>query len=258
MKPIRRIFYLLLFSTFFLKGLFAEENSKQQVPPGLDALIWEQGQIENEGYRLAEAEAYDAAIAKYHEALAPQFILQERDKCHPLAGIMNVHRLQGKFDEAFQESQWFLKINPNKEEYKDNQLELKALADAQSEKSNQPVFVYIQYLRDKYKNLFPPIKYDGNYVPILASKIIFCYGWIGDADGGIAFIDQILKYFEQKDLKKYGKARWGRGDNAYYMIKLGFEQDKKEGFKGCLDAKPGEVCMGRATQALIQSDYFPW
>ncbi|HOW87345.1 MAG TPA: hypothetical protein PKV84_01640 [Candidatus Omnitrophota bacterium] len=253
-----RVFFLLLFFLFLPTILFADGNNQQQVPPGLNALVWEQGQIELEAYQLAKAGAYDAAIAKYHEALAPRFIYQEDRKCLPLYGIMNVHRLQGKFDQALQEQKWFLKMNPKKEEYKDDYLELKALAEAQRTKSSDPVRAYIQYLRDKYKDMLPPYKYVAVYVPIITSKIIFCYSWVGDADGGSAFIDGILKYFEQRDLKKYGKVRWGKGDNAYYKIKQAFEQDKAEGFKGCLDSKPGDACMGRATKALIQSNYFPW
>ena len=44
----------------------------------------------------------------------------------------------------------------------------------------------------------------------------------------------------------------------YLKVREAFEKDKAEGFKGCVGAKPGEACMGRATKTLIQSDYFPW
>jgi len=44
----------------------------------------------------------------------------------------------------------------------------------------------------------------------------------------------------------------------YLKVREAFEQDKAAGFKGCANQKPGEVCMGHATKALIDSDYFPW
>ncbi|MFA7255270.1 MAG: hypothetical protein WC133_04125 [Candidatus Omnitrophota bacterium] len=258
MKLILRALCFILISNLVLNRGFSGADVAKDVPPGLNAIIWEQGAIENEGFRLAEEGFYDAAIAKYHEALAPRFIQEEGDRCHPLYGIMNVHRLQGKFDEALQEARWFLKINPKKEEYKDNQLELKALLEAQNTKLKIPIFQYVVYLFGKYKKLLPPIKYDGNYVPIIASRIIFCYGWSGDADRGIAFLDKIINYFASGKAGRRAKERAFTMRNPYFVIRQAFEQDKKEGFKGCLESKPGDACMGRAIKALIQSDYFPW
>ncbi len=103
--------------------------------------------------------------------------------------------------------------------------------------------------------MLPPKAYVSVYIPIITSKIIYLYDYIGDADGGIAFCDEVLKYWEKKS--GYNLHRPGSKE-PYFLVRQAFKQDKEEGFKGCLDAKPGEVCMGRAAKAVIQSDYFPW
>jgi hypothetical protein len=63
-----------------------------------------------------------------------------------------------------------------------------------------------------------------------------------------------------QDLRNKRQAEWHDYKFAYEYLKIreAFEQDKSEGRKSCVGAKTGEVCMGRATKALIQSDYFPW
>ncbi len=247
------VFVFLFFISFHL---FAEDQkNSQQAPPGLDGRVWQRESLIMEGNRLAEAGFYDRAIEKYKAAIAPQFIENELDKTSFYGQMLSLHRLQGKFREAFSELQWFMKINPKGDGWIDDKLQLEALIKANDTKSGVPVQNYIQLLRDKYRRILPPISYDGNYVPIVASRIIFCYGWIGDADGGIAFTDEIIRYLE----KKFGQDLHRPGNrNQYFLIREAFEQDKKEGFKGCLDAKPGDACMGRATKALIQSKYFPW
>ena len=257
MKMIVKTSHLLLI-LIFSGNLFAAEESKNQVPSGLDARVWEQEIILSEAHRLAEKGFYDQAIEKYRESLAPRFIKSEIDKSGFYDGVLRVYRLQGKFREAFNELQWFMKINPKGDGWVDDKLQLEALIKAGDMRSNQPVHDYIKYLREKYKNMLPPVSYDGNYAPIVVSKIIFCYSRIGNADGGIAFMDEIINYFASGKVGKRAEERAFTTRNPYFVIRQAFEQDKKEGFKGCLDAKPGEACMGRATKALIQSDYFPW
>jgi hypothetical protein len=245
----------LIFLFLLSPSVFAADKDTNQIPPGLNERVWARESLIIEGNRLVKAGFYEQAVLKYNEAISPQYIKSERDKTSFYGRMLSLHRLQGKFREAFNELQWFMKINPKGDGWMDDKLQLEALIKAGDTKSNQPVHDYIKYLRRKYKNMLPPDKYDGNYVPIVVSKIIFCYGWIGDADGGIVFMDEILNYWE----KKSGQNLHRPGNkNQYYLIRQAFEQDKQEGFKGCLDAKPGDACMGRATKALIQSDYFPW
>jgi tetratricopeptide (TPR) repeat protein len=249
------LLFFLIANTLFLSCLLANGVDKQDLSFQSVAVIGGRVQLERKGDRLVEQGLYEDAINKYQEALTPQFIKREEDKCQPLARIRHVHRLQGKYRDALNEMDWFIHQNPKKEEYINDKLELEALCKAQNTHLEQPVFEYIKYLREKYKKLLPPIKYDGNYAPIITSKIIYLYDHIGDVEKGIAFCDEILKYMEKKsgqNLHRLGNK------NQYFLIRQAFEQDKAEGFKGCLEAKPGEACMGRATKALIQSDYFPW
>ena len=254
MKLIPRMFYFLL-AFVFSTNLFASEKAGGRTPAGLDARVWEQGMILLEGDRLAEGGFYDRAIEKYRESLAPRFIENEMDKSGFFNGALRVHRLQGKYEKALQDLQWFIAVNAKGDGWLDDKMQLEALIRADKEKSKQPIYDCIRYYREKYKNMLPPVTYEGQFISIITSKIIYLYDHIGDADGGIAFCDEILRYWEKKsgqDLHRPGNK------NQYFLIKQAFEQDKKEGFKGCLDAKPGDACMGRATKALIQSDYFPW
>ena len=90
------------------------------------------------------------------------------------------------------------------------------------------------------------------------SNILRLRDTIGDYDAGIKFVDECINYFKKADIEKSGVYKPGRVDNEFVKIREAFEQDKAEGKKGCVGKKPGEVCMGRATKAIIQSDYFPW
>jgi tetratricopeptide (TPR) repeat protein len=248
-----RLFFVLI--PLFLGNLFAGSTSEQQVPPVLNAIVWEQAQIIAEGRRLAAKGVYEAAISKYSEALAPRFIFNESRKSGALWETMRVYRLQGKYDESLKGLQWFIDNNRNSKvkPWLDDKLELEALIKARELKSPQPIYDHIQYLRKKYINELPPKA--GGYSSIIASMLIYLYDHIGDSDAGIELMDGFIRYYAKK---AHIKPEQVGSKNQYLQIKRAFEQDKKEGFKGCLDAKPGDACMGRATKALIQSDYFPW
>jgi tetratricopeptide (TPR) repeat protein len=277
MNPFWIICLLLLH--VFPVGLYADTGNKNSAPQGLNGRIWEQESILLEGDRLFENGFYDQAIAKYHESVAPRFIKSENDKESFYYHMERAHRWRGQLDDALEDLQWAIDHNhmPNiKEELgkpqkpepltvitaKETLYEeiqgIKALMEYKKTGSKAPVHRHIEFLKSRYKNMLPPVDYDGNYAPIVASKIIFCYGWIGDADGGIDFMDEIVNYFTSGKVGKRAVERAFTMRNPYFVIRQAFEQDKIEGFKGCLDAKPGEVCMGRATKALIQSKYFPW
>ncbi|HCM42306.1 MAG TPA: hypothetical protein DIS66_03200, partial [Candidatus Omnitrophica bacterium] len=119
----------------------------------------------------------------------------------------------------------------------------------------------------------PPKGADPWYVAIL----VHVYDALGDYDSGIKLIDDVFLLIASKDPtysrpessahaevlmkeeKASGKSSYSHKiEREYLLIREAFEQDKAEGKKGCVGKKPGEVCLGRATQALIQSDYFPW
>lgn len=174
-------------------------------------------------------------------------MLDGSDRGRPFASIIAVHQKQGEYEQALEELEYLREEHRAHEPYVDWRQEFIALIEARKTRSNQPVYNHILYLKEKYKNSLPPRHYWFGSTQY-TDAIIRLYDHIGDSTGGIAFVDQILAY---KKLRP--KAR-----SEYLKVREAFAQDKKEGFKGCLDAKPGTVCMGRATQALIQSDYFPW
>lgn len=127
-------------------------------------------------------------------------------------------------------------------------------------------------MREKHKNEFPPLGYDSGSGVYQIATILRLYDTIGDHDAGIKFIDEILTFLRGRK-KDRGEAydlydriktveqatscmKVGPKDNPdwhgckflkeYFLVREAFEKDKAESTKG------------RATKALIQSDYFPW
>jgi tetratricopeptide (TPR) repeat protein len=216
------------------------------------AKIVKRAALEQEARMLERQGLYDESFKKYKEAIDPSLLNYDYDAGVAHGGIRRIYLKRREYQLALQELQWHLQRNPEK--YQDDKLELEALIRSQETHSSQPILDYIKFLKNKYKKQTFPFNYNP-YFEEINKTIIRLYDHMGDMDGGIDFCDEILRYWEKKsgqDLHRLGNK------NPYFLIRQAFEQDKKEGFKGCLDAKPGEVCMGRATKALIQSDYFPW
>ena len=138
-----------------------------------------------------------------------------------------------------------------------------------------PIYQLIQQVREENKNALPPNAFTGD-TPWRSGEIIRLYDHIADYDAGISFIDGIVDYLYQKHtplLKRWsvqkpsgshearavGKEkgiRVFRQISEYLKIREAFEQDKREGRPSCVGAR--KPCVGRATKALIESDYFPW
>lgn len=215
-----------------------------------------QTKILRAGDHLAESGRYEEAVTKYKEALAEDLtagfpaVLSEGSA---RSSIIRVLRVQGKYEEAMRDLQWHFDHStvPGGGQLVDERFELEARIKARDMKSPEPIYQHIEYLKNKYKSQLPPS--GGNYSGILASIIIRLFDFVGDQEHGIAFVEGFLQLYKNR-----GPGNPYQPANPYFQIKQAFEQDKDEGFKGCLDAKPGEACMGRATKALIQSDYFSW
>jgi tetratricopeptide (TPR) repeat protein len=214
-----------------------------------------QVKLEDEGRALLKEGLYAAALEKFKQANSPALKLVGYQDTVAEALIRETYQLQGEYEKALENLEPLLRENPRQWNWQNEKMELEALIESQKLSSAKPAYEFIQFMEKKYKGDLPPAKYNLGITTFVTSAIIRCYDQIGDYDGGIKFIDGILNYFKERDLKKYGKLRWGKGDESYYQVKLALGQDKKEGKKGCL-GKAG--CVGRATKALIQSDYFPW
>jgi len=200
--------------------------------------IFRRNEIEDEARRLFKKGFYDEAIQKYREAIQPSLLNNDHEQCYARGKILDIYRHQGKFELALEELQWFFKRNPTKEEYIEKKLLLGALLEAKNTHSSRPIADHIGFLRMQHKNELPPRMY-GPRATLYTGRIIYLYDYIGDTNGGIAFVNGVLSYFSKRKNVEKIKAE-------YLKVKQAFEEDKKQGTKG------------RATQALIQSDYFPW
>ncbi len=214
-----------------------------------------QVKLEDEGRVLLKEGLYAEALKKFEQANNPDLKLVGYQDTVAEALIRESYQLQGEYEKALENLEPLLRENPNQWNWQDEKMELEAFLESQKLNSKEPINKFIQLMKNKHKIDLPPAKYNIGITTLITSTIIRCYDQIGDYDEGIEFIDGVLDYFKKRDLKKYGKLRWGKADEAYYQVKLAFEQDKKEGKMGCI-GKSG--CVGRATKALIQSDYFPW
>lgn len=211
-----------------------------------------QVKLEDEGRTLLKEGLYAAALEKFKKANDPALKLVGYQDTVAEALIRETYQLQGEYEKALRDLEPLLRDSPKQWNWQNEKMELEALIESQKSSSTEPIYEFIQFMKKKYKGDLPPAKYNLGITTFVTSAIIRCYDQIGDYDGGIAFVDEILKYWEKKsgqDLHRPGNK------NQYFLIRQAFEQDKKEGKKGCM-GQPG--CVGRATKALIQSDYFPW
>jgi tetratricopeptide (TPR) repeat protein len=214
-----------------------------------------QDKFEKEGEALLKQGLYDEALQKFKQADDPSLRMKYFQDSYAKGMIRQAYYLMGEYEKSLEALGPLVKMNPTQANWQDEKSELEALIKARDAHTRDPVDLFLEQLKAKYEKWLPPIKYDINVTAGVTSDIIRCYDQIGDYDAGIEFVDGVLDFFKKEDIKKYGKLKWGRADEAYLQVRLAFEQDKKEGKTGCM-GKPG--CVGRATQILIQSNYFPW
>lgn len=221
--------------------------------------IGTQQNLIDEGMKLVDGGHYDEAIEKYETAMAPDLLLKPWDVDPPKLYMSRALKIQGKYQEALDLLNEVMNRIPGaKDGLKEMQrLELQALIKARDKNSPQPIYDHIQYLRKKYKDQLPPKTCIG-YCSNIFSAIARLYDHIGDYDGGITFTDEFIQFYAKRWRVAVNKLEDPHSKNQYYLIKKEFLQDKAEGRKSCINAQPGEACMGRATKALIQSNYFPW
>ncbi len=251
------IFFLAILG--FLSPLYTQVYAENEIFPKDERTqrIFKQEQLIHEGNVYVEQGQFDEALSKYNEALKPSVLNDERDKGNAIYYIEKVYKLQGKYEKALKKLQWSIDQNPNGKGWINEKLELEALIKARDTNSPQPIYDHIEYLKKKYKDQLPPNA--GAYSDTIAAAIIRLYDYIGDHDQGIEFVAGFLKRCadgltckgEERKLAYTPK-------HPLFSIKQAFEQDKTESFKGCINSKPGEVCMGKATKALIQSHNLPW
>ena len=245
---------LILSSTFVFLSSAEEQNSNSSYSASYDEgirKVLKRGNLEKQARLLEKQGLYKEAILKYKESIQDSLLNHEYEASTGHGGIMNIYVKQGKFEDALKELQWFIttNYNPAAKPWLDQQLELESLIKSRDTKSAKPIYDHIQYLREKHKKYLPPKGAD----VIMATPIIRLYDYIGDYDGGIAFVEGFIEFYAKRWRVKPENIG---SKNPYFQVKQAFEADKKEDRKSCF-GKTG-VCMGRATKAPIQSDYFPW
>lgn len=195
-----------------------------------------------EGDRLASSGLYDEAIIKFKESMAPSLLNDPNDEGGGRYGVMKVHIRQKKFEEALKEYQWFIdsyekgpfakdKSGRYLNTVIDRKLELEALIQARDTGTTKPVYDHIAYLKNKYKKDLTGDGFaSGGYATGIIADITHLYDYLGDAESGIAFMNETLGY-----LKKHRLSPSFRFAIAEYeLVKQAFEEDKRTGTKGHL------------------------
>ena len=233
--------------------------------------VYLQYQLEQEGKHLAQNGHYDEAIAKFKEALDPKYINYDFQKAFAIGSIVKILIWQEKYDEAIKRNKWFMEKKVTSYALEQEAL-IQALKEYKNSDDRQVIYNFINRLKKDHEKELPSKGYEQiNGVSTIAN-IIRLYDTIGDSDAGIKFIDEILIFLRDRKKNKaeayavYDRIKTvdqaancmkiGPKDNAdwhgckflsgYLSVREAFEKDKADGTKG------------RATKALIQSDYFPW
>lgn len=235
----------LIILSLFVFGLTSCEWALSKNESDSISKVFSRNAIEKEAKRLAESGYLDEAVLKFREATQPQYITREYQKAYSLGFISDIYRLKGDYDAALRELEWFVEVSPGKKAVPsliERQDQLIALREYQRTENPKPVLDFLDNYKTSHRQNLPPEKYVFSSAEYI-STILRLYDTIGEHDAGIAFIDEILAFFRTG---KAGDPKPGRVDAEYMKVREAFEQDKAQGTKG------------RATKALIQSDYFPW
>jgi len=257
---MKNYFYVAILCGLFLvltNGFFLAHSQDQHVLRDNSEIIREgrlrtkkimaQEKVLRQARRLVKQGEFDSAIAKLEIALEPEYLNREQDKLQPSFQLMKIYQLQGQFNLALQEADKIILIKPNHLYALEHRSEIKAQIQAINTVSAEPLVVWIDAYFAKYVKDIPPHSYN-SFSPAPVGVIIRLYDYIGDYSNGMAFVDRILAY---KKLRRPVRAE-------YEKVKQAFLQDQAEGKKGCLGQVSGQVCVGRATQLLIQSDVLSW
>ena len=266
MKTNRQIVKTFLF--FQLVCIFCADKAFSF---DFDKAVVESVRLVHQAKSLEEQGRYEEALKKYHDALAHELNKYRWEEASARGGIVKVYINMKRYDDALNAMDWFLEENKNPKAALERIKEIKELKKYQKTNDPQGVHEYIKFYRKEYEHFLPPKNWFAGS-DIYISTILRLYDTIGDHDAGIKFIDEILDWTHQTDNDfKHLKGRINDSQQAsecigldkpvkernpdwrackwlreYLLVREAFEKDKAEGTKG------------RATQALIQSDYFPW
>lgn len=213
--------------------------------------------IEKQAKIAVKAGHYEEALRFYRKAANPSLVSAEYQLATAEGGIRKVLRLQGNYRQALDAliASAFSKGEASEAAMLKKQ-ELEALIDFQATRSPKKIIKHIEQIRSDYADFLPPQNYSTAGSDIYISNILQLYDAIEDYDGGIAYIDMCLNYFKSAVEARGEEFVLGGFHNEFLAIRQAFEESKAGMPKICGDG--GKTCIGRATHAIIQSDYFPW
>lgn len=192
-----------------------------------------QATLLHEGHELAEQGLYEEAIAKYKESMKPEYLTKENDKSGGIYGLGEVHKMQGKYEEALKDLEWYMNRNPQKHPgddpgWLDEKLELDALIEYQKTGNAKLIYQHIEHLKkDSFKQVEDP-KLRQNMIYVQKGpKIIRLYDTLGDYESGIRFIDEMIAYAK----RQFGHREVSE-DNEYMKLRRAFEKDRAKGKHG--------------------------
>jgi len=273
---MKRVWVIIMIAVSLLIGVaFLFSAGSVQVKSNAEtdtrfANVYEQEALMKTGRRLIKSGDFEVALEKFNEALSPKYIKTDRDKTEAVSTKRDIYILQGNYQAALKEHQWLFERNPDHDYVIAKQKEILALIEWEKTKDNKLIYDHISFLKDHFRGQIPPEGYSG-YKSTIISTILRLYDTIGDHDAGIAYIDEILSFLRER--------RKAKGDESYVLYDLKSSQEASKcvnrskpnpDYHGCkfmreyllvreaFERDKAEGTKGRATQALIQSDYFPW
>ena len=204
---------------------FAVDKTPQPLPfpkgKDIDRII-KRNNLQQEGRKLAEYGRYEEALDKYRSAMDPSLLNNDGDRSNPLCSIRDIYKYQGKFKEALElNEKEIVPRNPDKDEYVEASMELRALIRSSDMKNYKPIYDYIAYLKDKDgKRRFGPDSH--------VDTMIFLYDYMKDYDSGIMLMEDLIKYHTQHPNANHRSANAKRV-KEYQRVKEAWELDKKTG-----------------------------
>ncbi len=224
------IFWIIfIFSVAVLNCNASEDKSGLSVFPDDEIMqkIMKRCELEHQGHALAEQGRYQEALQKYRLAMDPSLINYDGDGSVSLCCIRNIYKYQGKYQDALElNEKEILPLNPNKDEYVEASMELRALIKSSDTKDFKPIYDYITYLKEKdFKRQFGPDAH--------VATLIFLYNYMRDYESGVTYMDELIKYHTQHPDANHRSAH-AKDVREYQRVKEAWELDKKTGKHGHL------------------------
>ncbi len=227
---MKRLLVMIICSSVLLSTKAYSEDSQLSHDEAINKII-KRNALESQGRTLAKHGFYDKALLKYKAAQDPALLNYDYEK--PELPIILIYIRQGKYDEAMAIVSENLKKRPDNTEVIREYKELTALIQARNEKSNKPIYEYIDWLKQENSKFFPPKGYGVGMTEWFVDDLIHLYDFMRDYDSGIALMDELIKYHTQHPDANHRSAH-AKDVREYQRVKEAWELDKKTGKHGHL------------------------